>query len=90
MDIEQVDTGIGDSFDPEMVAERNEIRDRVWEAISRLDDKHREVIILRHFHTLSYEQISQMLFCNKGTVMSRLYYARKRLKEILDGEKGGL
>lgn len=31
-----------------------------------------------------------MLFCNKGTVTSRLYYARKKLKEILDrDEKGG-
>ena len=90
MDGEKIDTGIADCFDPEMVAERNEIRDKVWAAISRLDDKHREVIILRHFHTLSYEQISQILFCNKGTVMSRLYYARKRLKEILDSTKGGL
>ena len=90
MNGEKIGTGIADCFDPEMVAERNEIRDKVWAAISQLDDKHREVIILRHFHTLSYEQISQILFCNKGTVMSRLYYARKRLKEILDSTKGGL
>lgn len=87
---DKIDTQIADSFDPEMVAERNEIRDKVWAAISRLSDKHREVIILRHFHTLSYEQISQILFCSKGTVMSRLYHARKRLKEILDSTKGGL
>jgi len=87
---EKIDTGIADCFDPEMVAERNEIRDKVWAAISQLDDKHREVIILRHFHNFSYEQISQILFCNKGTVTSRLYYARKRLKEILDSTKGGL
>ena len=90
MDAEKIDTGVADWFDPEMVAQRNEIRDKVWAAIGRLDDKHREVIILRHFHTLSYEQISQILFCNKGTVMSRLYHARKRLKEILDSTKGGL
>lgn len=78
-----------DWFDPEVVAERNELKDRVWEAISQLNDKHREVIVLRHFQNLSYEQIAQALFCNKGTVMSRLYHARKRLKEILDIEKGG-
>lgn len=89
MNGEKIDTRVADSFDPEMVAERNEIRDRVWAAIGRLDDKHREVIILRHFHALSYEQISQMLFCSKGTVMSRLYHARKRLKELLDSTKGG-
>ena len=80
---------VADCFDPGMVAERNEAKDRVWKAISRLDEKHREVIILRHFRNLSYEEMAKVLFCNRGTVTSRLYYARKRLKEILDREKGG-
>jgi len=74
-----------DAFDPEMVAERNESKDRVWRAISRLEEKHREVIVLRHFRQLSYEEMARVLFCNRGTVTSRLYYARKRLKEILEG-----
>ncbi len=78
-----------DLFDPGVVAERNEDKDRIWKAIGQLDEKHREVIILRHFRNLSYEEISKVLFCNTGTVTSRLYYARKRLKEILDREKGG-
>ncbi len=78
------------TFEPDAVAQRNESKDRIWKAIGQLDPKHREVIVLRHFQNLSYEEISQMLFCNKGTVTSRLYYARKRLKEILDcDEKGG-
>jgi len=47
------------------------------------------VIILRHFQNLSYDQMATLLFCNKGTVTSRLYYARQQLKEILDDEKGG-
>jgi RNA polymerase sigma-70 factor (ECF subfamily) len=76
-------------FSPEVVADRNEIKDRVWRAISRLDDKHREVIILRHFQNMSYEQIAEALYCNKGTVTSRLYYARKKLEELLSSEKGG-
>mgnify|MGYP000545342929 CR=1 FL=1 len=80
---------VADCFDPGMVAERNEAKDRVWKAISRLDEKHREVIVLRHFRNLSYEEMATVLFCNRGTVTSRLYYARKRLKEILDREKGG-
>lgn len=82
-------TEICTQFDPEAIAERNEMNERVWKAISLLDEKHREVIILRHFKNLSYEQMAEMLFCNKGTVTSRLYYARKKLKEILDCEKGG-
>lgn len=78
-----------DCFSPEVVAGRNEFKDKVWQAIGRLDDKHREVIILRHFQNMSYEQIAEALYCNKGTVTSRLYYARKRLEELLGTGKGG-
>jgi RNA polymerase sigma-70 factor (ECF subfamily) len=88
-DDQRLAADLGDDFWPEAVAERNETRDRVWAGIGKLDEKHREVIILRHFRGLSYEQIAETLLCNKGTVTSRLYYARKRLKEILDSEKGG-
>jgi RNA polymerase sigma-70 factor, ECF subfamily len=73
-------------FDPEAIAERNESKDRIWRAIGRLDEKHREVIILRHFRNLSYDEMAKLLFCNRGTVTSRLYYARQRLKEILNDE----
>ena len=79
----------GDCFSPEAVAHRNETKDRVWQAIAKLDEKHREVIILRHFQHMSYEQIAAALFCNKGTVTSRLYYARKKLEELLGTGKGG-
>ena len=84
-----IDIPIADAFDPEVVAERNESKDRVWEAIGQLDEKHREVIVLRHFRNLSYDEMAKVLFCNRGTVTSRLYYARKRLKDILGREKGG-
>ena len=78
-----------DCFDPEMVAERNESKDRIWRAIAQLDEKHREVIVLRHFRDMSYDEMAKLLFCNRGTVTSRLFYARQKLKEILDHEKGG-
>jgi len=80
----------GDWFDPEALAERDERKQAVWRAIGKLSPKHREIIILRHFQNLSYEQMARALFCNKGTVMSRLYHARRRLKELLESEKGGL
>ncbi len=75
----------GEHFDPEVIAERNESKDRIWRAIGQLDEKHREVIILRHFQNLSYDEMAKLLFCNRGTVTSRLFYARQRLKEILEG-----
>ncbi|MCL5280791.1 MAG: sigma-70 family RNA polymerase sigma factor [Planctomycetes bacterium] len=76
----------GAQFDPEVVAERNESKDRLWRAIGQLDEKHREVIILRHFQNLSYDEMAKLLFCNRGTVTSRLFYTRQRLKEILEGD----
>jgi len=78
-----------DTFSPDVVAQRNETKDRLWAAIGKLEPKHREIIILRHFQNLSYEQMSKALFCNKATVASRLYYARKKLKDMLQNQKGG-
>lgn len=73
----------GKSFDPEVIAERDDVKEKVWKAVGSLSSKHREIIILRHFQELSYEQIAALLSCSKGTVMSRLYYARQALKEKL-------
>jgi DNA-directed RNA polymerase specialized sigma24 family protein len=39
---------------------------------------------------MSYDEIAEALFCNKGTVTSRLYYARKKLEELLGAGKGGM
>ncbi len=88
-DGQTVEVRAEDHFDPEAVAQRNEDKDRVWKAIGRLDEKHREVIVLRHFQNMSYDDMAKMLFCNKGTVTSRLFHARQKLKAILDREKGG-
>ena len=52
-------------------------------AIERLSFEHREVIVLKNFNGYSYEKIAKTLEIPIGTVMSRLYYARRMLKEIL-------
>ncbi len=79
-----------DNFSPEEIADRNETKDRLWRAIGKLDARHREVIILRHFQNMSYEQMARSLFCNKGTVTSRLYYARKHLEELLSTRQSSI
>lgn len=76
----------GDCFSPDAVVGKAEVKGQVWDAISRLDAKHREVIVLRHFRNMSYDEIAEVMHCNKGTVTSRLYYARKRLKDMLERE----
>ena len=58
---------------------------RVREAISELTPDHRAVILLREVEGLSYAEISEVLQCPKGTVMSRLHYARRQLQSRLRG-----
>jgi RNA polymerase sigma-70 factor (ECF subfamily) len=62
-----------------------EIARRVRAAIGDLTPEHRAVILLRELEGLSYAEISQVLECPKGTVMSRLHYARRQLQARLRG-----
>lgn len=69
--------------DPFENTKDSELRDRLREAIDELTPDHRAVILLREVEGLSYEEISQVMQCSKGTVMSRLHYARKKLQTRL-------
>ncbi len=60
-----------------------EIGERVRAAIDQLTPEHRAVILLREVEGLSYDEISRVMECAKGTVMSRLHYARKKLQALL-------
>lgn len=72
------------NYNPEVIRERDERKDAVWKAIWELEPGEREIIILKRFQELSYKDIAQILDCPVGTVMSRLYYARKKLKERVE------
>lgn len=71
-------------WDPAREAERAEERQRVSMAITRLPRREREVLVLREFQELTYREIAELLDIPIGTVMSRLYAARKRLAESLE------
>jgi RNA polymerase sigma-70 factor (ECF subfamily) len=58
-------------------------RESVREAIQRLPVLFREIIILREYEELSYQEIADLLNCPEGTVMSRLARARSKLKDLL-------
>jgi len=60
-----------------------ELNEIINSALDNLSLEHREIIIMREREGLSYEEISKILDCNLGTVMSRLFNARKKLAEIL-------
>ena len=70
--------------DTAALAEQNEQRELVWKAINALKANEKEIILLKDFQELSYKEIADILGCPLGTVMSRLYNARKSLKEKLE------
>lgn len=72
------------SFDPQMIVDRNEAKDKVWEAYHQLNLKAREIIMMRHFQDMSYEEIAKALDIPIGTVMSRLFHARKKMKALME------
>ncbi len=72
-----------DKPQPDIIAERNELKKTVRNAILALPDEYRLVIIMRDIKGLSYEEIARITKCPEGTVKSRINRARKALKAIL-------
>jgi len=64
--------------------DRLEIRRRIDSAFAQLSPDHRAVMVLKEMEDMSYEEIAQHIGCSLGTVMSRLFYARKKLQTLLD------
>jgi len=62
---------------------RNESVARLRTALLELSFEDREIITLQHFRNMSYDEIADLLEVPKGTVMSRLYYARKKLAKLM-------
>ncbi len=60
-----------------------ELGKQIDSALARLTDDHRAIVLLREVEGMSYEEISDALGIPKGTVMSRLFHARKNLQRVL-------
>ena len=71
----------GDS--PSKALERKQLLRRIMDGMQKLSDDQRQVILLREVEGLSYKEISEVMEIPEGTVMSRLFYARKKLQKIL-------
>jgi len=65
---------------PDNAIQRREIRDLVLDAINNLPPKQRAVIVLKDLEDFQYHEIAEILQCSIGTVMSRLFYARRKLQ----------
>jgi len=71
--------------------EASEVRERVARAVATLGEKHRSVFVLFSYEGLGYAEIAETLGIPVGTVMSRLYHARRKVREHLppDWDPGG-
>jgi RNA polymerase sigma-70 factor (ECF subfamily) len=63
--------------------ENDELRLQFLAALGELQERDREILVLRHFQDLQYHEIAATLEIPIGTVMSRLFHARRRLRERL-------
>jgi RNA polymerase sigma-70 factor (ECF subfamily) len=71
------------TVNPTAGLERAELRARIERALNQLSVAHRTVIVLHEFEGMEYKRIAQVMGCSIGTVMSRLFYARRRLAALL-------
>jgi len=93
--IEQLDEELGGverqmpviTPNPTQQLELQELRQRIDRAMAQLSYEHRTVLILHEFEELEYKEIAKRMGCSIGTVMSRLFYARRRLATLLAGLK---
>jgi RNA polymerase sigma-70 factor (ECF subfamily) len=71
------------TVNPTAGLERNELRQRIDRALSQLSYEHRTVLVLHEFEELEYKEIAKVMQCSIGTVMSRLFYARRKMAALL-------
>ena len=71
------------TVNPTAGLERSELRQRIDRALGQLSYEHRTVLVLHEFEEMEYKQIARTMGCSIGTVMSRLFYARRRLAALL-------
>ena len=72
-----------DAPGPQEQAERRELREQIETALQALTPEHRQVLVLREMHQLSYDEIAQVLKLDVGTVKSRINRGRKQLRNFL-------
>ena len=71
------------TVNPTSGLERAELRQRIDRALGQLSHEHRTVLVLHEFEEMEYKEIAKTMGCSIGTVMSRLFYARRKLAALL-------
>jgi RNA polymerase sigma factor (sigma-70 family) len=91
VDLDDVSHELVDDFapDPEGEASSWEDSNFIHRCIDRLPDVHRTILLLAFIENLSYPEIAQIADCPVGTVKSRVFHAKKLIKECLEHQMGG-
>jgi RNA polymerase sigma-70 factor (ECF subfamily) len=79
-----------DSSDPFVELHRSELRRVIEKALDELPPYHRGVIVMREIEGMSYEEMAAAMNVSKGTIMSRLFHARRKLEKALEQCKSEL
>lgn len=82
---EERDTRVSNDPGPDAELERSRIRDALNGAMAKLSAEQRAVVDLTYFHGLSYREIADIVSCPVDTVKTRMFHARRRLKQALPG-----
>ncbi|MFM2162017.1 MAG: hypothetical protein RLZZ383_1529 [Pseudomonadota bacterium] len=75
---------------PSKALERQQLHAAILGALDALPEEHRQVVLLRELEGMSYREIAEIVGVAEGTVMSRLFYARKKLQALLAEHRHGL
>ncbi len=71
------------TVNPTAGLERAELRQKIDGALGQLTAEHRTVLVLHEFEDMEYKEIAKTVGCSMGTVMSRLFYARRKMAALL-------
>ena len=91
--LKESESAVGAKATPQMAQQPDEamsggeLRERIEAALQQLSPEHREIVILREVEGFDYKEIAEALEISIGTVMSRLFYARKKLQGLLGHER---
>ena len=83
LDEEQAEAIADDSDDPEVAVQKKDKSDALRRCLTALSAEHREVIDLVYYHEKSVEEVAEIVGIPEATVKTRMFYARKKLAEIL-------
>jgi len=76
--------------DPARSVEGAQLGGRIGAALARLTPNHRTALVLREVQGLAYQEIAEVMGCSVGTVMSRLFHARKKMQALLRSDEPAL